>query len=158
MDAAGLATDAERMHTRCIYGASRCVALSFGVAKYAIPMQFNAQGGRMMMKDDAVARLRALATDDKRRSETARLREIFDEVEATLNAGATQADVLAELHASGFTMTMASFKSALQRIRKARTAPITRSRSSALPAKLTPSSRPRTRLSPWMPTTRPKAD
>ena len=75
----------------------------------------------MMMKDDAVARLRALATDDKRRSETARLREIFDEVEATLNAGATQADVLAELHASGFTMTMASFKSALQRIRKART-------------------------------------
>lgn len=73
-----------------------------------------------MTKDEVVARLRALATDDKRRSETARLREIFDEVEATLNAGTTQADVLTELHASGFTMTMASFKSALQRIRKER--------------------------------------
>lgn len=73
-----------------------------------------------MTKDEVVARLRALATDDKRRSETARLREIFDEVEATLNAGTTQADVLDELHASGFTMTMASFKSALQRIRKER--------------------------------------
>ncbi|WP_223936962.1 hypothetical protein, partial [Aeromonas caviae] len=31
-----------------------------------------------------------------------------------------QAEVLAELHAAGFTMTMASFKSALQRIRKER--------------------------------------
>ena len=73
-----------------------------------------------MSKDDIAARMRALATDDKRRSETARLRESFDEVEAALKAGAPQAEVLAELHAAGFTMTMASFKSALQRIRKER--------------------------------------
>lgn len=73
-----------------------------------------------MTKDEVSARLRALATDDKRRSETARLRDVFDDVEATLNAGVTQTDVLAELHALGFTMTMASFKSALQRIRKER--------------------------------------
>ena len=73
-----------------------------------------------MTKDEVSTRLRALATDDKRRSETARLRDVFDDVEATLNAGVTQADVLAELHALGFTMTMASFKSALQRIRKER--------------------------------------
>ncbi|EKA8700445.1 hypothetical protein OMN91_004480 [Salmonella enterica subsp. enterica serovar Derby] len=78
------------------------------------------QGERTMTKDEVSARLRALATDDKRRSETARLRDVFDDVEATLNAGVTQADVLAELHALGFTMTMASFKSALQRIRKER--------------------------------------
>lgn len=73
-----------------------------------------------MTKDEVSARLRALATDDKRRSETARLRDVFDDVEATLNAGVTQDDVLAELHALGFTMTKASFKSALQRIRKER--------------------------------------
>lgn len=73
-----------------------------------------------MTKDEVSARLRALATDDKRRSETARLRDVFDDVEATLKAGVSQADVLTELQALGFTMTMASFKSALQRIRKER--------------------------------------
>lgn len=73
-----------------------------------------------MSKDDVAARLKALAADDKRRSETARLREVFDEVEATLGAGVSQADVLEELHGAGFKMTLASFKSALQRIRKER--------------------------------------
>ena len=37
-----------------------------------------------------------------------------------MKAGISQADVLAELNHSGYTMTMASFKSALQRIRKDR--------------------------------------
>lgn len=73
-----------------------------------------------MTKDEVAARLRALAADDKKRSETARLREVIADVEATLKAGVSQADVLAELHKEGFTMTMASFKSALQRIRKER--------------------------------------
>jgi hypothetical protein len=76
-----------------------------------------------MGEDDIAARLRALATDDKRRPETARLRDVFNDVEATLKAGVSQADVLAELHKAGFTMTMASFKSALQRIRKKQTQP-----------------------------------
>lgn len=89
-----------------------------------------------MTKDEVSTRLRALATDDKRRSETARLRDVFDDVEATLNAGVTQADVLAELHALGFTMTMASFKSALQRIRKERSGDKSARRSVALPAPL----------------------
>jgi hypothetical protein len=73
-----------------------------------------------MTKEEVSARLRALASDDKKRSETARLRDVFDDVEATLRAGVSQADVLAELHGLGFSMTMASFKSALQRLRKAR--------------------------------------
>ncbi|NMY49319.1 hypothetical protein [Pseudomonas sp. WS 5027] len=73
-----------------------------------------------MGENDISARLRALATDDKRRPETARLRDVFDDVETALGAGVPQADVLAELHQAGFTMTMASFKSALQRIRKER--------------------------------------
>lgn len=75
-----------------------------------------------MGENDISARLRALATDEKRRPETARLRDVFDDVEAALRAGVHQADVLAELHQAGFKMTLASFKSALQRIRKERSA------------------------------------
>lgn len=74
-----------------------------------------------MAENEVTARLRALASDDNRRSETARLRDVFDDVEMTLSKGVSQFDVLAELHKLGFTMTMASFKSALQRIRKERT-------------------------------------
>lgn len=73
-----------------------------------------------MEKEDIAARLKALASDDNRRSETARLRDIFDQVEQTLKAGVQQKDVLAELQKVGFKMTEASFKSALQRIRKER--------------------------------------
>ena len=73
-----------------------------------------------MQENDVRQRLRALTEDDRRRPETARLRDVFDDVEATLHKGFSQADVLAELHQAGFTMTMASFKSALQRIRKER--------------------------------------
>ena len=64
--------------------------------------------------------LRALATGDKHRSETARLRDILDEVEATLRAGVRRAAILEALHAQGFTMTLKSFESALYRIRKQR--------------------------------------
>lgn len=73
-----------------------------------------------MSETDIAARLQALASDDKRRPETARLRDVFDDVERALKAGVPQAAVLAELHEAGFTMTIASFKSALQRIRKER--------------------------------------
>ncbi|WP_316685563.1 hypothetical protein [Ralstonia thomasii] len=48
------------------------------------------------------------------------MREIFDDVEATLQSGVRREAVLTTLHDKGFTMTMASFKSALQRIRKER--------------------------------------
>lgn len=57
---------------------------------------------------------------DRTVNKTARLREVFDDIEATLKAGVSQATVLNELHDLGFTMKMASFKSALQRIRKER--------------------------------------
>ena len=67
--------------------------------------------------------LRALATGDKGRSETARLRDIVDEIEAALAAGVSRAAVLETLNAQGFTMTLKSFESALYRIRKKRTQP-----------------------------------
>ncbi|CAJ0808632.1 hypothetical protein [Ralstonia insidiosa] len=72
-------------------------------------------------KDREVGKaLRSLISDSSARSETARLREIFDDVEATLQSGVRREAVLTTLHDKGFTMTMASFKSALQRIRKER--------------------------------------
>lgn len=54
------------------------------------------------------------------RSETARLRAVFENVEATLKAGVSRNTVLTTLREHGFSMTAASFKSALQRIRKER--------------------------------------
>lgn len=69
-------------------------------------------------KNDVGEALRSLVLDESARSETARLRDIFDEVEAVLSKGVRRESVLETLHEKGFTMTMASFKSALQRIRK----------------------------------------
>lgn len=65
-------------------------------------------------------RLRALATSDQHRPQTARLRDIFEEVEKTLGVGISQADVLAELHQAGFNLSLPGFKSAIQRIRMER--------------------------------------
>lgn len=70
--------------------------------------------------DDLGIALRELAKDGSAKSETARLRDIFDDVEEALRSGVRRGAVLAKLNENGFTMTAASFKSALQRIRKER--------------------------------------
>lgn len=70
-----------------------------------------------MPESDLQTRLHALARDAKSRSKTARLKDVFEHVEAALDAGVSRSDVLAELNRDGFDMTLASFKSALQRIR-----------------------------------------
>lgn len=54
------------------------------------------------------------------RSETARLREVLDDVEAALTAGASHAAVLETLHAHGFSLTAPSFESTLARLRRER--------------------------------------
>ena len=66
--------------------------------------------------------LRGLAAEaaEGRRSETAQFREILDDVEHALNAGASHAEVLKTLHDHGFTMTKKSFESTLYRLRKER--------------------------------------
>lgn len=71
-------------------------------------------------RKDLVAALRRLADDDHAKSETARLRAVFDEIETALQSGVKREAMLAVLHSKGFTLTMASFKSALQRIRQER--------------------------------------
>jgi hypothetical protein len=61
-----------------------------------------------------------LASSAKHRSETARLNDVFDEVENALGMGVKRAAVLETLHTHGFTMTLRSFESALSRLRKRR--------------------------------------
>lgn len=62
--------------------------------------------------------LRKLATGTAGRSDTARLRDIYNEVEAALSAGVTHTAILEALHADGFTLTLNAFRSALYRMRK----------------------------------------
>lgn len=64
--------------------------------------------------------LRELAKGATNRSETARLNDVINEVEAALAAGVHRSAVLQALHGQGFTMTLKSFESALYRMRKKR--------------------------------------
>jgi hypothetical protein len=73
-------------------------------------------------KEKVSAALRELAAEyaGTPRSEAARLREVLDDVEAALAAGASHAAVLATLHAQGFTLTPRSFESTLARLMRER--------------------------------------
>lgn len=73
-----------------------------------------------MTKTSVADVLRELAKGEKSRSETARLRDVIDEVEAAIAAGVSRSAVLEALHGQGFTMTLKSFESALYRIRRQR--------------------------------------
>jgi hypothetical protein len=77
-------------------------------------------GADIMDKQVASERLRALASDDKKRSKAARLRDVIDDVEAALSAGISRADVVAELAALGLEMSLATFGTALTRLRQKR--------------------------------------
>lgn len=72
------------------------------------------------MQNNVAEALRAMAKGDENRSETARLRDVFPEIEAALNAGVRRSAILEAFHSQGFTMTLKSFESALYRIRKQR--------------------------------------
>ena len=88
-----------------------------------------------MDKNEISTRFHQLATGDQRPA-TARLRDIFDDVEVALKAKVSHVTVLAELNSLGYNMQLSSFKSALQRIRKERketknqTEPVIKNRSS----------------------------
>jgi hypothetical protein len=64
--------------------------------------------------------LRALAENDDARTKIARLRDVFDDIEAALAAGVSQSRVVKNLSDNGLVMTLGTFKSMLQRIRKER--------------------------------------
>ena len=71
---------------------------------------------------ESVAALRELADEHRGnpRSDTARLREVLDDVEEALSAGASHSAVLDTLHNQGFTLTLSSFQSTLARLRRER--------------------------------------
>jgi hypothetical protein len=73
-------------------------------------------------KNKVSAALRELADEHRGipRSDTARLREVLDDVEDALSAGASHSAVLATLHNQGFTLTLSSFQSTLARLRRDR--------------------------------------
>ncbi len=71
-------------------------------------------------REKVVEELRKLAEDYSTRSDAGRLRDILDEVDAALAAGASYAAVLETLHAQGFKLTPASFETTLARLRKER--------------------------------------
>lgn len=58
-----------------------------------------------------------------RRSESARLAELIEHIEAAFARGISRQDVLSRLHESGFTMSLRTFDKALYRIRKRCNAP-----------------------------------
>lgn len=73
-----------------------------------------------MDKNAVSERLRALASDDNKRSKAARLRDVIDDVEAALNAGVTRQDVLDVLKGQGLEMSLVTFETTLRRIRAKR--------------------------------------
>jgi hypothetical protein len=68
---------------------------------------------------DISEKLKELA-QGKNRSPTARLSEIFDQIEAALGAGVRRKDIYQALADSEFEITFASFELAIHRIRKKR--------------------------------------
>jgi hypothetical protein len=73
-----------------------------------------------MDKKAIAERLRALASDDKKRSKAARLRDVIDDVEAALLAGVPRSAVIEELAKQGLQMSLATFETTLKRIRQKR--------------------------------------
>lgn len=70
-----------------------------------------------MDKKAASEGLRNLASSDSKRSKTAQLRDLLADVEGALAAGVTRAAVVDELGKHGLHMSLATFDSALRRIR-----------------------------------------
>lgn len=68
--------------------------------------------------DEVRKSLQALTKSKEGRSETARLKDIFDDIEKALSAGVKQAVVHKTLVEKGYTLSLSGFKTAIRRIRK----------------------------------------
>lgn len=75
-----------------------------------------------MSQKELITALRSLAKGSANRTNTARLRGVFGEVEGAIKAGVSVAKVHETLVAKGFTMKFSAFQNALYRIRKEREA------------------------------------
>jgi len=73
-----------------------------------------------MGNNELSEQLRVLASDAKKRSKAARLRDVVDDVEAALAAGVQRSAVVETLAKNGLEMTLSTFDSSLRRIRQKR--------------------------------------
>jgi hypothetical protein len=71
-----------------------------------------------MDKNGLSERLKTVSGDDSKRSSSALLRDVIDDVEAALAAGVSRVVVVDELAAFGLAMSLSAFDTALHRIRK----------------------------------------
>ena len=71
-----------------------------------------------MDKKGLSERLKTVSGDDSKRSNSALLSDVIDDVEAALAAGVSRVVVVDELAAFGLTMSLSAFDTALHRIRK----------------------------------------
>lgn len=76
--------------------------------------------GNCTSKETLSTSLLELTKNKENRTETARLREVFDAIETAISAGVTRNKVLETLHTKGFTMKLKTFENAIYRIRKER--------------------------------------
>lgn len=63
-------------------------------------------------------RLQALAKGDDKRSKAGRLRDVYPDVEAAISSGVSHEVIVEALKEGGLNMSIASFRSTLQRIRE----------------------------------------
>jgi len=70
-----------------------------------------------MTKKTIQERLQALATGDVQRTKAGRFRDVYPDVEAAIASGVSHASILEVLREGGLEMTLATFRSTLQRIR-----------------------------------------
>lgn len=71
-----------------------------------------------MTREIIAERLRALASDDGKRSKAARFRDVLGDVETALAAGVTRSVIIEELAKHGLEMTLATFATTLKRERE----------------------------------------
>jgi hypothetical protein len=104
--------------------------------------------GANMDKAGVAAKLRELATGNEQRKEIAKLRAVFDDVEAALAAGVKRTAVLAVLRENGLNMNQGTFDTQVYRIRQSRKADIAKSaaaqseKADAAPTATTPAEEP----------------
>lgn len=73
-----------------------------------------------MKKEKLIETLKELSIGKENRSATAQLRDIFDDIEAALDAGVRRQAIWKALSQAGYQITPKNFESAIHRIRKER--------------------------------------
>lgn len=74
-------------------------------------------------KDAITKRLKELSEDKTNKSKTAQLREIIDQIEATIAAGVPHSTIVETLTNNGIEISINTFRASLKRIRKKKTEP-----------------------------------